>query len=226
MVDQKVHGLVVGVIVGTRECGSTGIRNPHGSTGVSQKFQDAVRNDWGGVPFKDIMTGLQYAYEHYNFLDPNNTCAAGGSYGGYMINWLEGHTTNFKCLINHDGAFSTISKFYGTEELWFQKAEFCPRDKIGCNPFDGPEIREGYEKNSPERYVKYWVTPMLVIHGGLDYRVPLTEALSVFTSLQLKNVDSKFLYFPLENHWVLKPENQVKWYDEVFDWIKSHTTQN
>ena len=106
------------------------------------------------------------------------------------------------------------------------RTEFCPRDKIGCNPFDGPEIREGYEKNSPERYVKNWVTPMLVIHGGLDNRVPLTEALSMFTSLQLKNVDLKFLYFPLENHWVLKPENQVKWYDEVFDWIRSHTTQN
>ena len=101
--------------------------NPHGSTGVSQKFQDAVRNDWGGVPFKDIMTGLQYAYEHYNFLDPNNTCAAGGSYGGYMINWLEGHTKNFKCLIYHDGAFSTISKFYGTEELWFQNGVLSKR---------------------------------------------------------------------------------------------------
>ena len=122
--------------------------NPNRSTGASKKFQDVVRNDWGCVPFMYIMTRLQYACEHYDFLDPDNTCSVGGSYGGYMINWLEGHTTNFKC---------SVSKFYGTEELWFKKAEFCLRDKISFNPFDGTEIREGYEKNSQERYMKNWV---------------------------------------------------------------------
>lgn len=196
--------------------------NPHGSTGVSRSFVNAVRNDWGGMPYEDIMTGLQHVLDTNQFIDKEKICALGGSYGGYMVNWIEGHSNKFKCLVNHDGAFSTISKFYSTDELWFQKAEFCPPEKIGCNPFDGKEIREGYEKNSPERYVKNWKTPMLVIHGGLDYRVPLTEALSTFTSLQLQKVKSKFLYFPKENHWVLKPENQIKWYDEVFAWMKDN----
>ena len=140
-----------------------------------------------------------------------------------MINWIEGHSDLFKCLVNHDGAFSVISKFYGTDELWFQKSEFCPKDKIGCNPFDGKDIRDGYEKNSPERFVKFWKTPMLVIHGGKDYRVPLTEALSTFTALQLKGVPSKFLFFPMENHWVLNPPNQIKWYQELFDWFGKYT---
>ena len=198
--------------------------NPHGSTGVNSAFLNAVRNDWGGVPYEDIITGINYVASNYAYVNKDKMCALGGSYGGYMVNWIEGHNNDklFKCLVNHDGAFSTISKFYATDELWFQKAEFCPRDKIGCNPFDGKEIRDGYEKNSPERYVKNWTTPMLVIHGGLDYRVPLTEALSTFTALQLQKVESKLLYFPLENHWVLKAENQIKWYDEVFAWLKTY----
>jgi dipeptidyl aminopeptidase/acylaminoacyl peptidase len=199
--------------------------NPHGSIGVSSKFQDAVRNDWGGIPYEDIINGLKYVLSKNNYMDDKKICAAGGSYGGYMINWIEGHSNLFKCLVNHDGAFSVISKFYGTDELWFQKSEFCPKDKIGCNPFDGKEIRDGYEKNSPERFVKFWNTPMLVIHGGKDYRVPLTEALSTFTSLQLKGVESKFLFFPLENHWVLNPVNQIKWYEEVFEWFGKYTKE-
>ena len=196
--------------------------NPHGSTGVSSQFQNAVRNDWGGVPYQDIITGINYAVNNYNFLDKDKICAAGGSYGGYMINWINGHTDMFKCLVNHDGAFSVISKFYGTEELWFQKAEFCPTDKIGCNPFDGKEIRDGYEKNSPERFVKNWNTPTLIIHGGRDMRVPLTEGLQAFTALQLKNVDSQFLYFPLENHWTLNPPNQIQWYKSVDSWFEKY----
>jgi len=197
--------------------------NPHGSTGVSSQFQNAVRNDWGGVPYQDIITGINYAVNNYNYLDKDKICAAGGSYGGYMINWINGHTDMFKCLINHDGAFSVISKFYGTEELWFQKAEFCPTDKIGCNPFDGKEIRDGYEKNSPERFVQNWKTPMLVIHGGKDMRVPLTEGLQAFTALQMKGIDSQFLYFPEENHWTLNPANQIQWYDSVYKWFEKYT---
>ena len=197
--------------------------NPHGSTGVSSQFQNAVRNDWGGVPYQDIITGINYAVNNYNYLDKDKICAAGGSYGGYMINWINGHTDMFKCLVNHDGAFSVISKFYGTEELWFQKAEFCPTDKIGCNPFDGKEIRDGYEKNSPERFVQNWKTPMLVIHGGKDMRVPLTEGLQAFTALQMKGIDSQFLYFPEENHWTLNPANQIQWYDSVYKWFEKYT---
>ena len=197
--------------------------NPHGSTGVSSEFQNAVRNDWGGVPYEDIITGINYAVKNFNYLDGDKICAAGGSYGGYMINWINGHTDMFKCLVNHDGAFSVISKFYGTDELWFQKAEFCPYDKIGCNPFDGKEIRDGYEKNSPERFVQNWKTPMLIIHGGKDMRVPLTEGLQAFTALQLNNVESQFLYYPEENHWTLNPPNQIQWYKSVFEWFKKHT---
>ena len=196
--------------------------NPHGSTGVNSDFQNAVRNDWGGVPYEDIITGINYVINNYNYVDKDKICAAGGSYGGYMINWINGHTDMFKCLVNHDGAFSVISKFYGTDELWFQKAEFCPYDKIGCNPFDGKEIREGYERNSPERFVKNWKTPMLIIHGGKDMRVPLTEGLQAFTALQMQNIESQFLYFPLENHWTLNPANQIKWYDFVYAWFEKY----
>ena len=196
--------------------------NPHGSTGVNSDFQNAVRNDWGGVPYQDIITGINYVINNYNYVDKDKICAAGGSYGGYMINWINGHTDMFKCLVNHDGAFSVISKFYGTDELWFQKAEFCPYDKIGCNPFDGKEIREGYERNSPERFVKNWKTPMLIIHGGKDMRVPLTEGLQAFTALQMQNIESQFLYFPLENHWTLNPANQIKWYDFVYAWFEKY----
>ena len=196
--------------------------NIHGSTGVSSKFRDAVRNDWGGVPYEDLITGIRYALTNFKFLDMDKICAIGGSYGGYMINWINGHNNLFRCLVNHDGAFSSISKFYSTDELWFPKAEFCPKEKIGCNPFDGKEIREGYEKNSPERWVHFWSTPTLVIHGGKDYRVPLTEGLQAFTSLQLRNVESQFLYFPLEIHCILRPENQIEWFNHVFAWLEKY----
>ena len=196
--------------------------NPHGSTGVNSKFQNAVRNDWGGVPYEDIITGINYVLNNYNYTDKEKVCAAGGSYGGYMMNWINGHTDMFKCLVNHDGAFSVISKFYSTDELWFQKAEFCESDKIGCNPFDGKDVREGFEKNNPERFVKNWKTPMLIIHGGKDMRVPLTEGLQAFTALQLKGIDSMFLYTPLENHWTLNPANQIQWYNTVYDWLAKY----
>jgi acylaminoacyl-peptidase len=196
--------------------------NPHGSSGVSRSFQNAVRHAWGGVPYEDIMTGVQYVIDTYPWIDGEHMCAAGGSYGGFMINWIEGNTDKFKCLINHDGLFSTIPMYYSTDEVWFPMAEFCPQDKIGCRPYESKEIREGFERYSPERFVQNWKTPMLVIHGGLDYRLSLTEALSTFTALQLKKVKSKFLFFPLENHWVLRLENQIKWFEAVLDFIKEN----
>ena len=199
--------------------------NPHGSTGVSTSFREAVRNDFGGVPFEDIINGLKYAIKNNNYMDAEKVCAAGGSYGGYMINWIEGHGDlfDFKCLVNHDGDFSGVAQFYGTDEIWYEMTEFCPIEKSGCRPYEGLDIRNGFEKYSNEKYVKNWKTPMLVIHGGKDYRVPITEGLSTFTALQLKGIESKFLYFPLENHWVLNPPNQVKWYEQVLDWFDKHT---
>ena len=201
--------------------------NPHGSTGFSTEFREAVRNDFGGVPYEDIINGLKFALNQNKYMDPNRVCAAGGSYGGYMINWIEGHNDlfEFKCLVNHDGDFSGVAQFYGTDELWYEMVDYCPKDKIGCRPFDGKSIRDGFEKYSPEKYIKNWKTPMLVIHGGKDYRVPITEGLCTFTSLQLKGIESKFLYFPLENHWVLNPPNQVKWYEEVLNWFGNHTKE-
>ena len=196
--------------------------NPHGSNGITQKFQTAVRNNWGGAPFEDIIKGIEYVNKTFNYSDINKMCAAGGSYGGFMINWIEGNSKLFKCLINHDGVFSTLGMFYSTEEIWFPKEEFCSIDNLGCNPWEGENIRKGFFKYSPESFVKNWSTPMLVIHGGRDYRVPLTEALSTFTSLQLKNVPSEFLFFHEENHWVLKPENQIVWLERAFNWIKKY----
>jgi acylaminoacyl-peptidase len=196
--------------------------DPHGSTGVSSDFQDAVRNDWAGAPYEDIITGMNYIFDNYEYVDKDRACAIGGSYGGYMINWINGHSDIFKCLVDHAGAFSPISKFYETDVLWFQKTEFCPRDKTGCNPHDGKEIRDGFDRNNPERFVKNWKTPTLVIHGGKDLRVPLTEGLQTFTSLQMKGIDSQFLYFPLENHWYLSPANQIYWYEFVFSWLKKY----
>ena len=201
--------------------------NPHGSTGFSSEFREAVRNDFGGVPYEDIINGLNYALENNKYMDKNRVCAAGGSYGGYMINWIEGHYDlfEFKCLVNHDGDFSGVAQFYGTDELWYEMTEYCPKNNTGCKPYDSKSTREGFDKFSPEKFVNNWKTPMLVIHGGNDYRVPLTEGLCTFTGLQLKEVESKFLYFPQENHWVLNPPNQVKWYEEVLNWFDKHTKE-
>ena len=193
--------------------------DPHGSTGYTSEFLNSVRNDFGGVPYEDLINGMKYVTDTYPFADGTKACALGGSYGGYMVNWINGHTNQFKCLVVHDGDFNSLSTNYDTDELWYQKSDYCPRDKIGCNPFDSPEIRKGFEKFSAEKFVQNWSTPTLVIHGGKDYRVQLTEGLSTFTALQLKGIKSRLLYFPMENHWVLKAENSIKWYEEVFRWM-------
>ena len=209
--------------------------NPHGSVGFGEKFQDDVRGHWGAVPFEDIILGVTYILNNHPFLDRTRMCAAGASYGGYMINWIQGHNYKnetlgrdwtFNCLVNHDGVFSHISMFYSTEELWFPKEEFCDKNYGDCNPWEGKKIRNWFEIYSPETYVKNWNTPMLIIHGGKDYRVPLTEGLSAFTALQLKGIPSEFLYLYEENHWVLKAENQVKWFDEVYKFFDKYTDTN
>jgi dipeptidyl aminopeptidase/acylaminoacyl peptidase len=184
--------------------------NFHGSTGYGQKFIDAINGDWGGAPFEDLMKGLDYAEQTYPFIDKNRECALGASYGGYMINWILGHTDRFKCLVSHDGMFNAESAWGTTEELWFNDWEF------KGTPYDN---RASYEKWSPHQYAKNFKTPTLVIHGQRDYRLDVSEGFQLFTTLQMEGVPSKMLYFPDEGHWVLKPQNSKLWYETVNAWV-------
>jgi dipeptidyl aminopeptidase/acylaminoacyl peptidase len=188
--------------------------NFHGSTGYGQKFIDAINGDWGGAPFEDLMKGLDYAEEHYSFIDKSRECALGASYGGYAINWILGHTDRFKCLVSHDGMFNAESAWGTTEEIWFNNWEF------KGTPYDN---RASYEKWSPHQYAKNFKTPTLVIHGQRDYRLDVSEGLQLFTTLQMEGVPSKMLYFPDEGHWVLKPQNSRLWYETVNAWVDQWT---
>jgi dipeptidyl aminopeptidase/acylaminoacyl peptidase len=184
--------------------------NFHGSTGYGQKFIDAIRGDWGGAPFEDLMKGLDYAEKTYPFIDKARECALGASYGGYMANWILGHTSRFKCVVSHDGMFNAESAWGTTEELWFNDWEF------QGTPYAN---REMYRKWSPHQYAKNFRTPTLVIHGQLDYRLDVSQGFDLFTTLQRENVPSKMLYFPDEGHWVLQPQNSRLWYNTVNDWV-------
>jgi dipeptidyl aminopeptidase/acylaminoacyl peptidase len=188
--------------------------NFHGSTGYGQKFIDAINGDWGGAPFEDLMKGLDYAEKTYPFIDKDRECALGASYGGYMINWIAGHTDRFKCLVSHDGMFNPFSAWGTTEELWFNDWEF------GGTPYTAHDI---YNKWSPRNAAANIKTPMLVIHGQRDYRLDVSEGLQLFTTLQMEGVPSKMLYFPDEGHWVLKPQNSQLWYKTVNDWVDQWT---
>ncbi len=186
--------------------------NPRGSTGYGQKFTDEITKDWGGKVYIDLMNAYDSALANYNYIDGNNTFAAGASYGGYMISWIAGHTDRFNALVNHDGVFNPESMFGSTEELWFTSWEF-------GKPW---EDLTHFEKWAPQRHIKNFKTPMLVVHGGKDYRVPETQAFELFTALQSMNVKSKFLYFPNENHFVLKPQNARLWWNTIYDWFEQH----
>jgi dipeptidyl aminopeptidase/acylaminoacyl peptidase len=188
--------------------------NFHGSTGYGQKFVDAINGDWGGAPFEDLMKGLDYAEKTYPFVDKDRECALGASYGGYMANWLLGHTDRFKCIVSHDGMFNTDSAWGTTEELWFNEWEF------KGTPYTN---REMYEKWSPSNAAKNFKTPTLVVHGQLDYRLDVSEGFQLFTTLQRMGVPSKMLYFPDEGHWVLKPQNSQLWWKTVSDWVDEWT---
>ena len=188
--------------------------NFHGSTGYGQKFIDAINGDWGGAPYEDLMKGLDYAEKTYPFIDKDRECALGASYGGYMINWILGHTDRFKCLVSHDGMFNAESAWGSTEELWFNDWEF------KGTPYDN---RASYEKWSPHQYAKNFKTPTLVIHGQRDYRLDVSEGFQLFTTLQMQGVPSKMLYFPDEGHWVQKPQNSKLWYDTVNAWVDQWT---
>jgi dipeptidyl aminopeptidase/acylaminoacyl peptidase len=190
--------------------------NPRGSTGYGQAIVDGVNGDWGGKPFTDLMEGLDYAEQHYSFIDKDRECALGASYGGYMANWLLGHTTRFKCIVSHDGMFNPESAYGSTEELWFNEWEFKgkPWDYYGK-----PDSENPFRKWAPMISAKNFKTPTLVIHGQLDYRLDVSEGFQLFDTLQRLGVPSKMLYFPDEGHWVLKPQNSQLWWKTVNDWV-------
>ncbi len=187
--------------------------NPRGSTGYGQQLTDEISEDWGGKVFEDLMKGLDYAIETYPFIDASRMSAAGASYGGYMMNWFEGHTTRFKTLVNHDGVANTVSMYFSTEELWFPEWEF------GGTPWDNPRL---YRKWNPMEYVKDFKTPMLIVHGAEDYRVPLEQGLEMFTALRRNGIRARLLYFPDEGHWVLRPQNAMVWWKTIYEWLAEY----
>ena len=194
--------------------------NPRGSTGYGQAFVDGVNGDWGGKPFTDLMTGLDYAEKQFPFIDKTRECALGASYGGFMANWILGHTDRFKCIVSHDGVFDAESAFGTTEEDWFNIWEFKghPWDYYGK-----PDAENPFRKFSPSLYAKNFKTPTLVIHSQLDYRLDVSEGFQLFDTLQLLKVPSKMLYFPDESHFVQKPQNSELWYKTVNDWVDQWT---
>jgi dipeptidyl aminopeptidase/acylaminoacyl peptidase len=193
--------------------------NPRGSTGFGQEFTDQITGDWGGRVYEDLMKGLDYVLENNEFIDPDRVAAAGASYGGYMMNWFAGHTDRFRCLVNHDGVYNLESMYGSTEELWF------PEWEMYGTPWSNPDT---YAKWSPHRFAaKFgeYKTPMLIVHGANDFRVPLAEAMQVFTAMQRQGVPSRFLYFPDESHFVTKPQNARLWWQTVHEWINRWTAK-
>ena len=185
----------------------------HGSTGYGQKFTDSINKNWGGWPLEDLQKGMDAVGKIDKQLDTVNACALGGSYGGYMMNWISGNWSDrFKCLVNHAGIFDLRAMAYETEELWFDQWDN-----------GGPwTTRSDAEKWNPVNHVTKWKTPTLVIHGEKDYRIPYSQSLAAFTALQQQSVESKLLVFPDENHWVQKPKNSIQWHRTVFDWVGKH----
>ena len=190
--------------------------NFHGSTGYGQKFTDAISRHWGDYPFEDLMKGLDVV-ARLPYVDSTRMGAAGASYGGYMILWIAGHTNRFKVLVDHDGVFNPVSMAGSTEELWFTDWEF-----------GGPLYanRALYEQWSPLNHVNNWKTPLLVVHGQLDYRVDLSEGYQAFTAAKRMGLDAKFLYFPDEGHWVLRPRNRRIWWGTVLDWLEGYLRES
>lgn len=187
--------------------------NPRGSTGFGQKYTDQISGDWGGRCYIDLMAGVAHL-EEQSYIDTDRMFAAGASFGGYMMNWFEGNTDKFKTLVNHCGVYNFDSMYATTEELWFDEYEH------GGPPW-GPN-RDSYEKHSPHKLAANFKTPMLIIHNDLDFRVPISEGLQLFTALQRQGIASKLINFPDEGHWVSKPANSRYWHQEVFAWIKDY----
>lgn len=187
--------------------------NPRGSTGYGQQFTDEITRDWGGKVYEDLMNGLDAALEQFPFIDSSRMAATGASYGGYMMNWFEGHTTRFRTLINHDGVTNLFSMYGSTEELWFPEWEF------GGLPWENPRY---YERWNPLAFVEDFQTPMLIVHGGRDYRVPLGQGLEMFTALRRRGVRARLLYFPDEGHWVLRSQNAMVWWETIYEWLAEY----
>jgi len=189
----------------------------HGSTGYGQAFTDAISQHWGDRPLEDLQKGWAAAQQQFDFLDADKACALGASYGGFMVNWIAGNWNQpWKCLVTHDGVFDQRMMGYATEELWFSEWE------NGGTPFEHPQ---NYERFNPVDHVSKWKVPILVVHGQQDFRIPVEQGIGAFTAAQRRGVESKFLYFPDENHWVLKPQNSVLWHDTVNAWLKQHIGQ-
>ncbi|MDO8500231.1 MAG: S9 family peptidase [Gemmatimonadaceae bacterium] len=190
--------------------------NPRGSTGYGQKFVDDISRDWGGKVYTDLMNGLDAALARNNWLDSTRMGAAGGSYGGYMTNWIEGHSTRFKALFTHAGPFNLENMYAATEELWFPEWEY------GGPSWDKTAMDTQYRVWSPHLYAANFRTPMLIVHGELDYRVSYYEGVSMFTALQRQGVPSRLIVFPDEGHWIGKPLNQKLWWGEVLGWFEKY----
>ena len=190
--------------------------NPRGSTGYGQKFTDEIQGDWGGKVYEDLMKGVDYAVAHFPFIDSTRLAEAGGSYGGYMTDWIATHTGRFRCLISHAGPYDLTSMYGSTEELWFVEHD------LEGTPWANPEM---YSKWSPSAFagaLSKFRTPTLVIDGELDFRVPYTQDLEFFTALQRQGVPSKLVIFPDEGHWVLKPQNSKFWYQTFLGWLAAY----
>jgi dipeptidyl aminopeptidase/acylaminoacyl peptidase len=183
--------------------------NPEGSTGYGQKFVEAISKDWGGNCYNSLMNAVDYAVS-LGYIDEKKMTAYGGSFGGYMVNWILGKTNRFAALITHAGAYNLEAKYGTTEELWFPEWEFAG------TPWENPEL---YKKWSPHYLAENFKTPMLITHGELDFRVPVQQGMELFTALQRQNVPSKFLWFPDEGHWIMKPQNNELWYKTMIDWL-------
>jgi dipeptidyl aminopeptidase/acylaminoacyl peptidase len=183
----------------------------HGSPGYGQKFTDSISQDWGGKPLIDLQKGLEAALARYDWLDGDRACSLGASYGGFMQNWIAGQWPDrFRCIVNHAGIFDTRSMYYTTEELWFTEWE-------NGGPYY--QVPQNHEAFNPSEHVTKWKTPMLVIHGAKDYRVPYAQGIATFTALQRRGIESRLLFFPDENHWIQKPANSVQWHQAVFEWL-------
>lgn len=190
--------------------------NPRGSTGYGQKFVDQITKDWAGLVYTDLMNGLDAALARNPWLDSTRMGAAGGSYGGYMTNWIAGHSNRFKALFTHAGVYNLENMYGATEELWFTEWEF------GGPYWEKNAMDSQYRRYSPHLFAGNFRTPHLVIHGQLDYRVPYIEGVSLFTALQRRNVPSRLIIFPDEGHWIGKPLNQQLWWGEVLGWFKKY----
>ena len=187
--------------------------NPRGSTGYGQKFTDQISQDWTGRVYDDLMKGLDHALRTYPFLDESRMAAAGGSYGGFMVNWIAGHSDRFKALISHAGVYNLTGMYGTTEELWFAEWEF------GGPPWQNPKL---YADQTPAAYAAHFKTPTLITHGSMDFRVPEAQGIGFFTTLRRQGIPARLVIFPDENHWILKPANRVLWWREMHDWLAKY----